>query len=282
MADVRADLLFPSTSQQVHFPMCRTIPLHAVLEAENVAGQTPTRTSSFKKKNVDQCFPKPHISSSNVLFSPQPKDIQFTVTEEERNQKMFTLKKLESENYEIDLSIIKIVGNSYSSWQPINEWNKSSSSSDKLSGRELLQACSPVRQCHLWPHPNQWCHSVAGTVPHTLDVKHRQEFFFLHLTRPLVIWETNPHQTNLDYFDGAATVVCWHHDTPPLTSAGHLYGCCAFTSVRTTWHHSRKSHVSLPMRRLICLTQNSPAAQGDPSRAPCRFTDRVELNWRVI
>lgn len=50
MADVRADLLFPSAAQQVHFPMCGTIPLHAVLEAEtkkNVAGQTAMRTSSF-------------------------------------------------------------------------------------------------------------------------------------------------------------------------------------------------------------------------------------------
>ena len=32
----------------------------------------------------------------NVLFCPQPKDIQVTVTEEERNQKIFTFKKLES------------------------------------------------------------------------------------------------------------------------------------------------------------------------------------------
>ena len=46
-----------------------------------------------KKKNVDQCFPKSKMMSSNVLFSPQPKDIQFTVIEEERNLKIFTFKK---------------------------------------------------------------------------------------------------------------------------------------------------------------------------------------------
>ena len=34
----------------------------------------------------------------NVLFCPQAKDIQFTVTEQEGNQKIFTFKKLESEN----------------------------------------------------------------------------------------------------------------------------------------------------------------------------------------
>ena len=36
----------------------------------------------------------------NVLFCPQLKDIQFTVKEEERNQKIFTFKKLESENFD--------------------------------------------------------------------------------------------------------------------------------------------------------------------------------------
>lgn len=28
-------------------------------------------------KNVNQCFPKPNTMTSNVLFSPQPKDIPF-------------------------------------------------------------------------------------------------------------------------------------------------------------------------------------------------------------
>ena len=37
------------------------------------------------------------MTSSNVLFSQQPKHTQFTVREEERNQKIF--KKLESESY---------------------------------------------------------------------------------------------------------------------------------------------------------------------------------------
>ena len=50
------------------------------------------------KKNVDPCFPKPRTTSSNVLFCYQPKDNQFTVTEEERNQKIFTFKKLKSKN----------------------------------------------------------------------------------------------------------------------------------------------------------------------------------------
>ena len=36
-------------------------------------------------KNVDQCFPKPKMTSSNVLLCPQLQDIQLTVTEERRN-----------------------------------------------------------------------------------------------------------------------------------------------------------------------------------------------------
>ena len=31
---------------------------------------------------------------SDVFCSPQPKDVQFTLTEEERNQEIFTFKKL--------------------------------------------------------------------------------------------------------------------------------------------------------------------------------------------
>ncbi len=49
-------------------------------------------------KNVDQCFPNPKVTSSNVLFCPQTKDIQFTVTEDERNQKIFKFEKPKSEN----------------------------------------------------------------------------------------------------------------------------------------------------------------------------------------
>ena len=44
--------------------------------------------------NVDCFCPKPKITSSNVLFCPQPKYIQFTVTEEHRNQKLFTFERL--------------------------------------------------------------------------------------------------------------------------------------------------------------------------------------------
>ena len=38
------------------------------------------------------------MKPSNVFLSPQLKDIQFHVTEVERNQKTFTLKEMESEN----------------------------------------------------------------------------------------------------------------------------------------------------------------------------------------
>ena len=57
------------------------------------------------QNNVDQCFPKPKTTSSNVLFCPPPKDIHFTVIEEERNQKIFTFKKLESENFDFKKNI---------------------------------------------------------------------------------------------------------------------------------------------------------------------------------
>ena len=35
---------------------------------------------------MKKCFPKHKMTSSNVLFCPQLKDIQFAVIEEERNQ----------------------------------------------------------------------------------------------------------------------------------------------------------------------------------------------------
>lgn len=37
------------------------------------------------KKKVNQCFKKPEKTSSNVMFCSQPKDVQFTATEDERN-----------------------------------------------------------------------------------------------------------------------------------------------------------------------------------------------------
>ena len=57
------------------------------------------------------------MSSLNALFVlfTQPKDIQFTVTEE-RNQKMFTFKKLESEN----LTFLLNVSNRFIDYQ--NSW----------------------------------------------------------------------------------------------------------------------------------------------------------------
>lgn len=39
------------------------------------------------------------MTSSSVLFHRQPKEIQLTVTEEESSQRIFTSKKLESENF---------------------------------------------------------------------------------------------------------------------------------------------------------------------------------------
>lgn len=54
-------------------------------------------------KNVDQCFPKPKMTSLNVLLCPQPKEIQFIVIKEEWKQKIFTLKKLKSDNLNIFL-----------------------------------------------------------------------------------------------------------------------------------------------------------------------------------
>ena len=50
-------------------------------------------------ENYKKHFPKPKMTSSNVLFCPQPKNNQFSFIEEERNQKIFSFKKLESENF---------------------------------------------------------------------------------------------------------------------------------------------------------------------------------------
>lgn len=43
---------------------------------------------------MKKCFSKPKMASSNVLPCPQPKHIQATVIEEQRNQKIFTPQKL--------------------------------------------------------------------------------------------------------------------------------------------------------------------------------------------
>ena len=64
-------------------------------------------------------FPKAQVDVLKCpQFCPQPKDNQFTVTEEETNQKIFSFKKLESYNLDFfslkstknDELIIKIVG----------------------------------------------------------------------------------------------------------------------------------------------------------------------------
>ena len=46
-----------------------------------------------------QCLPKAKLTFPNVLSCPQPKDILFNVTEKERNQEIYTFKKLPSENF---------------------------------------------------------------------------------------------------------------------------------------------------------------------------------------
>ena len=57
-------------------------------------------------ENIRHCFQKTKMTSSNVLFCPQAtKDIQFTVVVVERNQKIFTFKKLESEKFSKWLAI---------------------------------------------------------------------------------------------------------------------------------------------------------------------------------
>ena len=45
-------------------------------------------------KNVDQCFSKPKMQSSGDRSCPQPKHIQFTVIEEERNQNIYSFIKI--------------------------------------------------------------------------------------------------------------------------------------------------------------------------------------------
>ena len=42
--------------------------------------------------NVDQCFPKPKMMSSNVLFSPQPKDIQFILVSRREEAREYSYK----------------------------------------------------------------------------------------------------------------------------------------------------------------------------------------------
>ena len=66
------------------------------------------------------------MTSSDVLFWPQHKDIQFTVTVEETNQKIFTFKQPESEN--LDFSVSRIVNN-----QPVHRC-----SSNKILNNELI------------------------------------------------------------------------------------------------------------------------------------------------
>lgn len=41
---------------------------------------------------------------SNVLFCPEPEDIQFAVIEEHTNQRIFTFEKLESEDLDIEIT----------------------------------------------------------------------------------------------------------------------------------------------------------------------------------
>ena len=55
--------------------------------------------------SADHCIQK---ASSNVLFYPQPKDIQFTVIEEERNQNIYHFTFL---NYYFFLTVLTFYKN---------------------------------------------------------------------------------------------------------------------------------------------------------------------------
>lgn len=58
---------------------------HNNTEEEMRHGETRTRGREMNKCMLIVCFPKPIMTSSGVIFRPQhPKDVQFTVTEEER------------------------------------------------------------------------------------------------------------------------------------------------------------------------------------------------------
>lgn len=53
-------------------------------------------------KNAHQCSPKPKITSLNVLFYPQPKNHQFTVTEEEKKSDLKIWNSIIGVNYQND------------------------------------------------------------------------------------------------------------------------------------------------------------------------------------
>ena len=58
----------------------------------------------YKMSAINSCSSKSKMTSSNILFYPQSSDIEFTVTEEERNQELFTFKKLNSESYPLAIT----------------------------------------------------------------------------------------------------------------------------------------------------------------------------------
>lgn len=64
---------------------------------------------------VEKRRSKPEMTSANVSFHPQPKFFAVYHKEEERNLKIFTFAKLESENYvfsftQTDSLVIRTVG----------------------------------------------------------------------------------------------------------------------------------------------------------------------------
>lgn len=50
------------------------------------------------QNNLTFYRPKTKMTPPNVLFCPQPNDIQFTVAEQKSDQNIFTFKRLVSEN----------------------------------------------------------------------------------------------------------------------------------------------------------------------------------------
>lgn len=101
---------------------------------------------------------------------------------------------------------------------------------------------------------------TAGAVPQTPDVKHQQEFFFLHLTRPLITGGKTLHQTNLGYFDGAATVVCWRHDTRDVRRKSVRLLCIHLPAHNVTSQPDVTRRPASEEIDLPSVTQNSPAA----------------------
>lgn len=112
------------------------------------------------------------MASSNVFVGPQPKNIQFNITEEKENQKMFKFKKLESEKCHFFF-----LSDTFNGWQLIEQfaggyftmtyliwtWFRWISSDDvnQSSWNHFCLCLLPMRHGHLvWD--NGW---ISGPAP---------------------------------------------------------------------------------------------------------------------